>query len=79
MYDEAAVQTPGRLVPQEKVGPLAVVAMSGLMAVADAYGRASGANEDLSVLGQVLLRATPQMAAQAQQDLTRYAALTAWT
>ena len=79
VYDEAAVQTPGRFVPQADVGRLAVVAMSGLMAEADAYGRASGANEDLSMLGQVMLRAQPQMAANEQQDMTRYAALTAWT
>ena len=53
--------------------------MSGLMAEADAYGKALGASEDLKLLGSILLRTTPPIPAQKQQDMTRYSALMAWT
>jgi hypothetical protein len=56
-----------------------VVALSGLVAEADAYGRATGASADLALLDQLLLRATPPIEARAQQDTARFAALMAWT
>ena len=58
---------------------LATVAMSGLMAEADEYGKALGANADLKMLNGMLLCARPPISAQKQQDVTRYAALMAWS
>lgn len=77
VYDEEMVQQPGIMVQQEQINSLAIVAMSGLMAEADFYGKALGASEDLKVLNNVLLRGG--VAADQQQDTTRYAALMAWT
>jgi len=79
VYDEELVQQPGQLVGAEQVEKLAVVAMSGLMAEADAYGKALGAAEDLKLLNSILLRCRPPIPAAKQQDTTRYAALMAWT
>lgn len=79
VYDEEAAQQPGVLISEESVNAIAVVAVSGLMAEADAYGKALGVDADLKLLNTLLLRCTPPMSAQQQQDLTRYAALTAWT
>lgn len=79
VFDEEAVQRPGVLVNKEQVSPLAVVALAGLMAEADAYGQALGATEDLKVLNSMLIRCTPAISVKEQQDLTRYAALMAWT
>merc|ERR1711965_514527 len=53
--------------------------MSGLMAEADAYRKALGATEDLKLLNSILLRCSPPIPAQKQQDTTRYAALMAWS
>ena len=79
VYDEEAVQQPGVTVSRQQINQLAVVAMSGLMAEADAYGQALGATEDLKVLNSILVRCNPPIPAQQQQDTTRYAALMAWT
>jgi len=79
VYDEESVQQPGVFVRSEQIDTLAVVAMSGLMAEADAYGKALGASEDLKLLGSMMARCTPPLAPQKQQDTSRYAALTAWT
>jgi len=79
VYDEESVQQPGVMVQQAQLDRLAVVALSGLMAEADAYGKAVGASADLSLLGGMLLRCTPPLSANAQQDVTRYSALMAWT
>jgi len=79
VYDEEAATQPGVLVAAEQINALAVVAVSGLMAEADAYGKALGVQEDLKLLNTILLRCKPPMQANEQQDLTRYAALTAWT
>ena len=79
VYDEEMVLQPGQLVQQEQINTLAIVAMSGLMAEADFYGKALGATDDLKVLNNVLLRCTPPLPAEKQQDTTRYAALMAWT
>jgi len=79
VYDEESVQQPGVLVQGAQIDALAVVAMSGLMAEADAYGKALGASEDLKLLGQMMARCTPALSPQKQQDTSRYAALTAWT
>ena len=78
IYDEVAVTQPGALVPEESLPPLAVVAMAGLMAEAEKYGDALGASADLAGLNELLLRATPAIPPQEQQDLTRYAAFQAW-
>lgn len=79
VYDEVAMQQPGSLVPAEALPNLAVVALSGLMAEATAYGKSFGAAQDLQVLNSMLVRATPPIPAREQQDSTRYAALMAWT
>jgi len=80
IFDEQAVLQPGTFVDAEKTLPrLAVVALSGLMAEAEAFGKALGASADLTVLNGMLLRATPPLSPQAQQDTTRYSALMAWT
>jgi len=79
VYDEEAAQQPGVLVSERQVNSLAVVAVSGLMAEAEAFGKAFGASEDLKLLGRILMRSNPPIPAQKQQDLTRYAALIAWT
>ena len=79
VYDEESAQAPGTFVGEGQVEPLAVVALSGLMAEAEAFGKALGASEDLKLLNSLLLRSRPPLSAQAQQDTTRYAALMAWT
>jgi len=79
VFDEESMQQPGQMVAEDQVNSLAIVAMSGLMAEADFYGKALGATEDLKVLNNVLLRCTPPLPAEKQQDTTRYAALMAWT
>lgn len=79
VYDEELVQQPGQLVPAAQVESLAVVAMSGLMAEADTYGKALGASEDLKLLSNILARCNPPLPANKQQDTTRYAALMAWS
>lgn len=79
VFDEEISQQPGTFVTREQVDGLAVVALSGLMAEADAYGKAFGAAEDLKLLNSILLRCNPSLSAQAQQDTTRYGALMAWS
>jgi len=79
VYDEELAQQPGKLVPESQINNLACVAVSGLMAEADAYGKALGATEDLKLLNAILLRCQPPLPSNGQQDLTRYAALMAWT
>jgi len=80
VYDEEAAQAPGTFVEGEsKACSLAVVALSGLMAEAEAYGKALGVSEDLKLLNSILLRAKPALNGQQQQDTTRYAALMAFT
>merc|ERR1719201_3157728 len=79
VYDEESVQRPGVLVSAESINNLACVALSGLMAEADAFGKALGASEDLKLLNSMLARCSPPIPGQQQQDTTRYAALMAWT
>ena len=79
VYDEELVQQPGQLVKESQITKLACVAVSGLIAEADAYGKALGATEDLKVLNSILLRCQPPIPSNKQQDTTRYAALMAWT
>ena len=79
VYDEELATAPGQLVKAEQINALAVVAVSGLIAEAAAYGKALGATEDLKLLNAILLRCSPPIPAQKQQDTTRYAALMAWT
>ena len=79
VYDEEMVQQPGQLVSATQIDSLAVVAMSGLMAEADAYGKALGASEDLKLLNSILIRCNPPIPPEKQMDTTRYAALAAWT
>ena len=63
------VMAPGTFVTREQVDGLAVVALSGLMAEADAYGKAFGAQEDFKLLNSLLLRCNPPLTAQQQQDI----------
>ena len=79
VHDEAAVQQPGKLVSAEQIDALATVALAGLMAEADAYGKALGASEDLKLLNSMLVRTQPPIPPAQLQDKTRSAALTAWT
>jgi len=79
VYDEELVQQPGQLVAAEQIDKLATVALSGFMAEADTYGKALGASEDFKLLNSILLRCTPPIPAERQQDKSRYAALMAWT
>lgn len=79
VYDEELCQQPGQLVQASAIDNLAVVAMSGLMAEADAYGKALGATEDLKLLNSILLRCSPPIPSAKQQDTTRFAALMAWS
>ena len=72
VYDEQNVQQPGVLVRAEQLDRLAVVAMSGLMAEAEAYGKALGVSEDLKLLNSLMARCTPAMPAQKQQDTSRF-------
>ena len=65
--------------PPVFVCSLAVVAMSGFMAESDAFGKAVGATEDFKLLNTMMLRCNPPLPAQKQQDLSRYAALMAWS
>lgn len=79
VYDEEFAQQPGTFVNSEQIDRLAIVALSGLMAEASAYGRALGVQEDLKLLNSILLRTNPPLTGQQQQDTTRYGALMAWT
>jgi hypothetical protein len=79
VYDEELATAPGQLVKGSQIDALAVVAVSGLIAEAAAYGKALGATEDLKLLNSILLRCSPPIPAQKQQDTTRYAALMAWS
>jgi hypothetical protein len=71
VYDEEAAVQPGTQIPSEKLPALSVVALSGLMAEADAYGKALGAGADLNILNQMLMRATPPLPANERQGTTR--------
>jgi hypothetical protein len=79
VFDEVAAQLPGALLPAASLPALAVVAVSGLMAEAELFGKALGASADLRLLNQMMVRTTPPLPAKAQQDTARYAALMAWT
>jgi len=79
VYDEQSASSPGAFVAAEDLPALAVVAMSGMVAEALTYGDVLGAQADLQLLNNLMLRCRPPMAAQAQQDTTRWAALMAWT
>jgi len=79
VYDEELATAPGQLVKADQINNLAVVAMSGFMAESDAFGKAVGATEDFKLLNTMMLRCNPPLPAQKQQDLSRYAALMAWS
>ena len=59
------------------VAALAVTGLAGLVGEASQFGNAKGASQDLLVLDQVFRQAQDFYGAQQQQDLTRWAALTA--
>jgi hypothetical protein len=60
-----------------QVAALAVASLGGSVGEAIALGRANGAAQDLQVLQSVFQRASDFYGAAAQQDVTRWAALTA--
>lgn len=70
--------TAKRELTEDEVNALAVVAMSGSVAEAMAFGSAGGANSDLIGLGMVFRRSKNFLGAEKQQDLTRWGALTAY-
>jgi hypothetical protein len=59
------------------VNALLVTGLAGLVGEAMEYGNAKGASQDLMLLDQVFRQAQEFYGAQQQQDLTRWAALTA--
>jgi hypothetical protein len=79
VYDEELVQRPGRLIDSSDSSALAVVAVSGLVAEAVAYGKALGASADLELLNKMLLQTRPPLPAGTIAETTRYAALMAWS
>ena len=70
--------TAQRELTEDEVNALAVVAMSGAVAEAMEFGSAFGANSDLIRLEMVYRRSKNFLGAEKQQDLTRWAALTAY-
>jgi len=70
--------TAQRELSEEEVNALCVVAMSGSVAEAVAFGSAVGANSDLIGLQGVFRRSKNFLGAEKQQDLTRWGALTAY-
>ena len=60
-----------------EVAALSVTALAGLVAEAKTYGQALGATQDLVALQAVFRRSAEFLGAVAQQDLTRWGALTA--
>ncbi|EOD24788.1 hypothetical protein EMIHUDRAFT_457692 [Emiliania huxleyi CCMP1516] len=74
VYDEELAQQPGVFVSADQISSLAVVAVSGLIAEASAYGKALGANADLKLLNEILLRCQPPIPAGKQQELSHMTA-----
>jgi ATP-dependent Zn protease len=70
--------TARRELTEDEVNALTVVAMSGSVAEAMAFGTAGGANSDLMELEGIFKRSSNFLGAQKQQDLTRWGALTAY-
>lgn len=60
-----------------EIAALAVTALAGLVGEAVQYNKAFGASQDLLVLDAVLRRSKEFIGAAAQQDITRWGALTA--
>lgn len=70
--------TSRRELSQEEIAALSVVAMSGSVAEAIAFGKARGGENDLLELNAAFRRCEEFMGAQKQQDLTRWGALAAY-
>jgi len=68
----------GRELKKEELAALSVVAMSGSVAEALAFGQAKGGGNDLLELEGLFRRSEEFLGAQARQDLTRWGALTAY-
>jgi len=62
----------------EEVAALSITAMSGLVAEGMEFGDVRGAEQDLLELEQIFRKANDFIGAQAQQDLTRWGALTSY-
>jgi hypothetical protein len=75
MEGPATVQ---RELTADEVNALTVVALSGAVAEAMAFGTAGGANSDLMELEGFFRRSENFLGAEKQQDLTRWGALTAY-
>ena len=70
--------TAKRELSELEVNALAVVAMSGSVAEAMAFGKAGGANSDLIELEGIFRQSANFLSSEKRQDLTRWGALTAY-
>ena len=75
-YVEFGVKTDNRLSSTE-VAALSVCALGGLVGEATKFGKAEGAGEDLLALQGIFQKSEEFIGSAAEQDLTRWAALTA--
>ncbi|KAG5190552.1 hypothetical protein JKP88DRAFT_205438 [Tribonema minus] len=72
--DQAVI---GRQLTRPEIDPVSVVALAGAVAEVKKFGSATGSAQDLDSLGRLMNRTSPPMRDQAQEDQTRWAALTA--
>lgn len=68
----------GQRFSKEEVAALSITAMAGLVAEGMEFGDVKGAQQDLMELEQIFRKADDFIGAQAQQDLTRWGALTSY-
>lgn len=69
--------TIGRKLNRPEIDSISVVAMAGAVREVQKYGNAAGSAADLDTLGRLMNRVEPPMRNQAQEEQTRWAALTA--
>jgi hypothetical protein len=78
-YSADGPATANRELADDEVNALTVVAMSGAVAEAMAFGKAAGGgNSDLIELANIFRKSQKFLGAEKQQDLTRWGALTAY-
>lgn len=77
-YPSTDGEAMGRELSSEEIAALSVVAMSGSVAEALAFGEAKGGQNDLIELNGLFRRSKEFIGAEKQQDLTRWGALAAY-
>lgn len=77
-YPSTDGEAMGRELSSEEIAALSVVAMSGSVAEALAFGEAKGGQNDLIELSGLFRRSKDFIGAEKQQDLTRWGALAAY-